>query len=210
MKLYTFPSAPSPQRVHLFMKEKGIDIESQLIDMRAGEHLGEAFKKINPRMTVPALQLDDGTTISEVIAILHYLETAYPETPLFGTTAKEKAVITEWEHRIESECFMGIAEALRNRGDAFKNRALPGPLDLAQIPELVDRGRLRTSVFFEVLNQQLENNEYVAGDQFSVADITATVAVNFSKWIKIELPEQLIHLHAWRERMMSPDRKMNQ
>lgn len=197
MKLYTFPSAPSPQRVHIFMQEKGIDIDTKFVDMMKAEQLSDGYKAVNPNATVPALVLDDGTVISEVVAICRYLEAKFPDKPLMGIDAKEQALVCEWDHRIESECMSGIAEALRNKGDAFKNRALPGTLDLEQIPELVPRGRKRIAAFFEVLDAQLANNQYIAGESFSMADITAFVAVNFAGWVKMKVPEELEHLHRW-------------
>jgi len=210
MKLYTFPSAPSPQRVHIFMQEKGIAIDSEIVDLMKGAQLADAYKAINPQCTVPALVLDDGTVISEVVAICRYLEAAYPDTPLMGSSAKEQALVCEWDHRVEMECISGIAEALRNKGDAFKNRALPGTLDLEQIPELVPRGLKRIAAFFEVLDAQLANHPYVAGDNFSMADITAFVAVNFAGWVKVKVPAELKHLNRWRAEIAErPGAKIN-
>lgn len=197
MKLYTYPPAPSPQRVEIFMKEKAIEIAAEHVDMTASEQLQPAYKAINPRGTVPTLVLDDGTAISEVIAICQYLEAIYPETPLFGTTAKEKALVCEWDHRIEMECLWAIADVFRNQGDHFKGRAMPGSLDLEQIPELVDRGRLRLDAFFKILDRQLAEHEFVTGDNFTMADITAYVAMNFIGWIKVSMPDELTNLKRW-------------
>jgi len=199
MKLYTFPSAPSPQRVHLLLKEKGVEIPCEFVDMKNVAHLSDEYKAINARCTVPALVLDDGTVISEVVAICHYLEALYPDVPMFGHDPKEKALISEWDHRVELECLLGIADALRNRGDAFKGRALPGALDFEQIPELVPRGIARIKGFFEILDTQLANNRFVAGDTFSMADITAFVAVGFSRWVKVEVPAELSNVHRWHQ-----------
>ncbi len=201
MKLYSYPPAPSPQRVHIFMKEKGIAVPTEFIDMMKQEQLRDEYKAINPRGTVPTLVLDDGTMISEVTAICRYFEAINPGNPLFGSDAKQQAVIAEWDHRIEMELLTGIAEAFRNRGEAFKNRALPGALDIEQISELVPRGIKRINFFFEILNEQLVNNAYVAGDSFSVADITAFVCVNFAGWVKITVPEEQTHLRRWLHEM---------
>ncbi len=197
MKLFTFPTAPSPQRVHIFLLEKGVQIPFEFVDLQAKAQLSEAYRKINPRCTVPALVLEDGTVISEVISICHYLESTYPEIPLMGSNAKERALISEWDHRTELESLLAIADALRNKSDAFQGRALPGALDVEQIPELVPRGIARINGFFEILNEQLGDNQYVAGSAFSMADITAFVSVNFSRWVKVQAPEELIHLHRW-------------
>lgn len=198
MKLYTFPSAPSPQRVHFFLQEKGLEIPCESVDLRSGEQLGDAYKSINPRCTVPALVLDDGTMISEVIAICRYLESAYPKNPLMGVSAQEQALICEWDHRVEQECLLAIAEVLRNRSDAFKGRALPGALDVEQIPALVDRGFKRIDAFYKVLDHQLSMHPFVAGCSFSIADISAFVAVNFARWIKVDVSADLSHLHRWK------------
>jgi len=197
MILYTFPPAPSPQRVHIFLKEKGIDIPFEQVDMMKQEQLSASFKSINPRGTVPALVLDDGTVVSEVVAICRYLDAVFPEKSLHGSDPRQQALVAEWDHRIEMECMMGIAEALRNKGDAFKNRALPGPLDIEQIADLVPRGLKRIGAFFEVLNEQLADNQFVTGDDFSVADITAFVAINFAQWVKMSVPDELTHLKRW-------------
>lgn len=201
MKLYTFPSAPSPRRVHLFLQDKGIEMPFETVDMRANAQLSDAYKTINPRGTVPALFLDDGTVISEVVAICHYLEACYPDSPLLGRDAKERALICEWDHRVEMECLMAVADALRNGSDAFKDRALPGALNLEQIPELVTRGVIRLKAFFQLLDVQLSQHQFVAGDAFSMADITAFVSVGFARWIKVEIPEELHHLQRWRKQI---------
>jgi glutathione S-transferase len=199
MKLYTYPPAPSPQRVALFMKVKNIELPIELVDMKTQAHMSESFKKVNPRMTLPTLVLEDGTVISEVVAICRYLEAYFPDysPSLLGEEAKEQALICEWDHRIETELLLAIADALRNRGQGFKDRALPGALNLTQIPELVPRGLKRIEAFFAILDQQLSSNEHIAGQKFSVADITAFVAIKFSAWVKVEVSEQYVHLHRW-------------
>lgn len=205
MKLYTFPMAPSPQRVHAFMKEKGIEIPCEIIDMMKAEQLSEAYRTINPRCTLPALVLEDGTVISEVVAICRYLDKAYPDVPLYGEDAKQTGIITEWEHRAEIELGSAIADALRNKGEAFKNRALPGALDIEQIPELVERGHKRIAAFFEVLDKQLESNPFIAGDTFSAADIAVTIFINFAAWVKATVPESLVNLTAYMKHQAERD-----
>lgn len=197
MKLYTYPAAPSPQRVHILLREKGIEIPCEEIDLRAKEQLSAEYRAINPRCTVPALVLDDGTMICEVVAICHYLEALYPQVPLLGKNPRQKALISEWNHRVEMECLLPIADALRNKGEAFKGRALPGALDLEQIPELVPRGIKRIEAFQKVLDQQLSNNAFVTGEEFSMADISAFVGVNFARWVKVYVPDELFNLQRW-------------
>lgn len=197
MKLYTYPMAPSPQRVHVLMKEKGIEIPCEVIDMMKGEQLSDDYRAVNPNCTVPALVLDNGTVISEVVAICRYLDKAFSGVSLYGESAEQIALITEWEHRIEMELGAAIAEALRNKSPAFENRALPGALDLAQIPELVERGHKRIAAFFEVLDKQIDGKEFVVGDSFTAADIAAVIFVNFAGWVKASVPESLTHLTAY-------------
>lgn len=198
MILYTYSKAPSPQRVEYFMREKGIALNTQQVNMMKGEHLSADYKQKNPRATLPALILDDGTVISEVVAICRYLEVTYENTPaLLGIDAQQQAVICEWDHRIEFELLSAVADALRNTHTVYKNRALPGALDLEQIPELVPRGLKRIKAFFEILDKQLSVHPFVAGDHFSFADITAFVGINFSAWVKVTVPEELTHLHRW-------------
>ena len=198
MMLYTFSLAPSPQRVEIFMKEKGINIPSETVDMMKQEQLSDNYKEINPRATLPALVLDDGTVISEVVAICRYLEISNPDTPLLlGEDAKQQALIGEWDHRLESEFLLPIADALRNQGDGFKGRALPGVLDIEQIPQLVTRSIKRIKAFLEILDKQLSDNKFVAGDTFSMADITAYVGISFAVWVQISVPEELKNINRW-------------
>lgn len=198
MMLYTFSLAPSPQRVEIFMKEKGINIPSETVDMMKQEQLSDNYKEINPRATLPALVLDDGTVISEVVTICRYLEISNPDTPLLlGEDAKQQALIGEWDHRLESEFLLPIADALRNQGDGFKGRALPGVLDIEQIPQLVTRSIKRIKAFLEILDKQLSDNKFVAGDTFSMADITAYVGISFAVWVQISVPEELKNINRW-------------
>ena len=200
LKLYDCTTAPSPRRARMVLTEKGIEHENIQIDLRTGEQMGEAFRKINPRCTVPALVTEDGV-LTENAEIAAYLEAIYPETPLLGTTAYEKAQIAKWNWRCEMEGLLSIASALRNSTPAMKDRALPGPRNIAQIPELAQRGLKQITWFFEDLNEQLAQNDYVAGDNYSVADITATVVVDFARWVKVFPQDSQTALLGWHERM---------
>ena len=140
MKLYTYDPAPNPRRLALFLKLKGLAIDTRQVDLLANEQLGDAYRQINPALSVPALVLDDGTVLTEVIGMYTYLDELHPQPPLMGSTAAERAQVISWCHRLFSGLMMAIAGALRNRGKSFINRALPGPLDTPQIPELVERG----------------------------------------------------------------------
>jgi glutathione S-transferase len=205
MKVYDCKTAPSPRRVRIFLAEKGVEMPVVQVDLSSGEHLSEAFRKINPWCTVPVLALDDGTIISEVVAVCRYLEEAYPDPPLMGRDAKEKAVVAMWDHRFEIDGFLAVAEALRNASPRMQGRALPGPAEVAQIPALVERGKARVGRFFAALNERLGESEYVAGDQYTMADITAQVSVDFAAWIKLSPGDEHPHLKRWHENVSRRD-----
>ncbi len=197
MKFYDCATAPSPRRVRIFIAEKGIDLETVQVDLSSGEQFSDAFRAINPDCVVPALVLDDGTCLSEVTAICQYLEEYKPEPTLWGDNATERAFATAWNAKAEQQGLTGMAEAFRNSAPGLKGRALPGPNGYEQIPELAARGRQRVQDFFEKLDAQLADNEYVAGGHYSIADITAMVFVDFAKRARIEPPESLTHLARW-------------
>ncbi|MGA8005467.1 MAG: glutathione S-transferase [Burkholderiales bacterium] len=196
--LYDCATAPSPRRARILLAEKGVPHESVQVDLRNGEQLGEAYRRINPQCTVPALRTEEGSLLTDNAAITAYLEARYPEPPLLGTTPQEKAEIASWNWRIEFEGLLAIAEAMRNSAPAMANRALPGPVDYPQIPELARRGLARVEQFFVALNERLAGRDYVAADRLSVADITAVVAVDFARVVKVKPGEQHPHLQRWR------------
>ncbi len=183
--------------MRIFLAEKGVDIPLVPVNLREGEQLGEAFRKINPDCTVPVLELDDGTMISEIFAICQYLESQYPEPALMGRNSVEQAMVAMWNTKIEQNGIVALAEILRNRAKGMQDRALTGPINLAQIPQLVDRGRTRAVAFFDRLDDQLENGAYVTGEQFSMADITAYVMVEFGEWSKIAIKDSQTNLQRW-------------
>ena len=199
--LYDCATAPSPRRARILLAEKGISHATVQVDLRQGEQLGEAYRRINPQCTVPALITEDGTLLSDNAAITAYLEAAYPEPPLLGRSPQEKAEIASWQWRIEFEGLMAIAEALRNSAPAMAGRALPGPVAYAQIPELAQRGLLRVQQFFDTLNERLAGRDFIASERFSVADITAVVAVDFARIVKLKPGEAHPHLLRWRAAM---------
>lgn len=203
MKLYDFAPAPSPRRVRMFLAEKGVTLSTVQVDLRSGEHLQEEFRKVNPWCTVPALELDDGTVISESIAICRYLEDVYPDPPLMGRTPVEKGVIAMWEHWAEIDGFLAAAEAFRNSTPGMRGRALTGGVNVDQIPALVDRGKARVARFFDGLNTRLADSPYLAGPEFSVADITALITVDFAGWMKLTLDETLTHARRWHDTVSS-------
>ena len=199
--LYDCATAPNPRRARIFLAEKGLTHETVQIDLRTGEQMSDAFRRINPRCTVPALRVDDALVLSDNAAIAAYLEAQYPQPPLLGRSAQDKAEIASLNWRMEFDGLMPVAEALRNSSPAMVDRALPGPVNYPQIPELAQRGHARAQRFFAELNEHLAGRSFVAAGQFSVADITAVVAVDFARIIKLKPDANLPHLMRWRAAM---------
>lgn len=198
MKLYQSNNSPNSRRVGIYLAEKGISMTVVPVDLGAGEQFSEAYAAINPRRVVPALVLDDGSAIGEVPAIIRYLEETHPDRPLLGSTPKEKAVISMWERRMEQEGFAAVMETVRNGAPGLKGRAIAGPHQYDQIPELVERGRRRIADFYGDLEARLAEVPFVAGDQFSVADITAVVAIDFAKnALSLEIPGENAESRRW-------------
>ena len=204
MKLYHATSSPNSRRVRIFLAEKGVSIPLVTVDLGKGEQHSDAYRAINPRRVVPALVLEDGTAIGEVPAICRYIEETHPTPPLLGETAKEKAKISMWERRAELEGFAAVMEAIRNAAPALKGRAIAGPYDYEQIPELAERSKLRVKNFFADFDARLAEAPFVAGQRFSVADITALVTVDFAaKAINFSVPDQHRSLKRWCEAISS-------
>jgi len=201
VQLYSFPGAPSPMRVELMLNYKGVSVPTEIVDIRQAAQFTAAYRRINPRCTVPALVLDDGSCLSEVIAICLYLESRFPDMPVFGTSDSERAHVVNWMHRIFNEGFLPAAELLRNTSEAFRNRALPGPDDIEQIPALAERGRRRLAVFFQSIDSALAEREFLVGDQLSQADIDAWVAIYFARWTKTSPSDEMTRLAGWRQRV---------
>jgi glutathione S-transferase len=197
MKLYTYDAAPNGQRLNQFLKYKGIEIDTTQVDLGSGEQMGDTYKAINPYCTIPALVLDDGTLLTEVIGILTYLEESHPEPPLLGTGAKEKAQVISWVHRITMMMTSAIADVLRNGKESWKDRALPGPINVPQLPELVERGRLRLAAFYPIVDAHLAQSGYLAGEHLTFADIDLYIACGFARWVKQGIPQECEHLQAW-------------
>jgi glutathione S-transferase len=196
--LYESKGSPNSRRVRLFIAEKGIDIPMKPVDLGTKEQFSDAYRTINPRSQVPALALADGPVITEVLAIWRYLEEAYPQTPLLGTTATSKALIAMWERRAELDGFAPVMEGVRNAVPGLKGRALSGPHAYDQIAELVERSKQRVANFFADFNERLETVRYVAGDEFSAADITTLVTVDFAaNALKMAIPAEHTAFQRW-------------
>ena len=199
--LYDCATAPSPRRARILLAEKGVAHGTVQVDLRTGEQMGDAYRRVNPHCTVPALQTGEGPLLTDNAAIAAWLEARFPEPALLGVTPAEKAEVASWNWRIEFEGLLAIAEALRNGSPSMANRALPGPVDYAQIPALAERGRARTQQFFATLEAHLADRDFIATDRFSLADITAVVAVDFARVVKVKPGEQHPHVQRWRAAM---------
>jgi glutathione S-transferase len=183
--------------VRIFLAEKGISVPMVQVDLRNGEQFTPAFRAINPDCTVPVLELDNGTRITDILAICRYFEELYPDPPLMGQSAEERAVIESWLRRIEWDGFYVARDVFRNATPGFKGRALPGPDPCEQIPALAERGRVRIQHFFAWLDARLAENEFICGPRFTVADISGMVAIDFSGWAKLKAPDHMTHLRRW-------------
>lgn len=198
MKLYESQGSPNSRRVRIFLSEKGIGIELIPVDISAKAQFSPEYSAINQHNVVPTLLLEDGTAIGEVPAIWRYLEEIYPAKPLLGTDAKDRALVFMWERWAEQEGFAAVMEAVRNWVPGLASRALPGPRNYEQIPALVERNEARVGHFYTDLNARLETTRFVAGDRFSVADITAVVAIDFAvSALELHIPDELSALRTW-------------
>ena len=200
MKLYQSNNSPNSRRVRIYLAEKGISMPIVPVDLGTGEQFSPAYAAINPRLVVPTLVLDDGTAIGEAPAIIRYLEEENSAPALLGTSPKSKAVVAMWERRIEQEGFASVMEAVRNAVPRLKNRAIAGPHDYEQIPALVERSRQRVANFYAEFNARLADVPFISGDEFSVADITGVVTVDFAtKAAGLPIADEHAALKRWYE-----------
>jgi len=202
---YDCSTAPSPRRARIILAEKKVPHDVVNIDLSKAEQMGKAYRAINPACTVPALKLEDGHILTDNAGIAAYLEAVYPEPPLFGVTDMEKSEIASWNSRLEMEGLMPMANALRNANPHMKDRALPGPHNFAQIPDLAARGMERLDIFYDTLEARLEGRHYIATDRFSVCDITAIVMIDFCKVIRKQPGEHHTNIAAWRAHINERD-----
>ena len=199
MIFYDCSTAPSPRRARMFIAEKGLEIDTREVSLLKAEQLSPEFLAINPSATVPVLVTDDGTPLTENLGIAAYLEATFPEPPLMGTTPQEKGEILMWTAIAEMQGGLPVAEALRNSNPHMKGRAIPGPANFDQIPELAERGMTRIGLFFDKVNTHLEGRDFVATDRFTLADITAFVLIDFARVVKIRVTDTHPHLLRWYE-----------
>lgn len=207
MKLYDCHVAPNPRRARMFLAEKGLTLETIEVDILGGENLQPTFLAINPRGLLPVLELDDGTRIDEVMAICRYVEEWQPAPPLLGRDARERAIVTSRQRKMEFEGMIAGSEVFRNSHAGFASRSLPGAgtAVLPAIPALVERGRQTLARFFDWLEIYLGEADYLAGDAFTMVDITALCAVDFAGWCDIRIPPANTRTHHWYARVSARD-----
>lgn len=196
MKLFQIGYTPSSRKVRVFLHEKSIEVPME--DVADGFQLSEAFVRMYPHAMVPMLQLDDGTQLGEALAICRYFEVLHPATPLMGSDAQACAVIDMWERRACNEGTAAVEDIFRNSHPLMVDRGLAGTNEpVPQIPALVERGRDRLRRFFTKFDRQLADHRFVAGDTFSIADITTLCTIDFGRWCQLEIPPECTHLHRW-------------
>jgi glutathione S-transferase len=191
MKLYDGGRAPNPRRTRIFLAEKGIKLPLEPIDLGAMQHRSAAYTAVNPIQRVPALELDDGTVITESIAICRYFEELQPDPPLFGRGALEIASVEMWNRRLELHLLFPVSHVFRNSHPAMKEMEVP------QVSAWAEANKPRVLEFIALLDRELIGRAFVAGDKFTVADITGLVAVDFMKPAKLAVPDALKNLKRW-------------
>lgn len=198
MIFYDCLTAPSPRRARILLHEKQVPHEVVNIDLMKAEQMSDEYRLINPSCTVPALKLDDGTILTENAGIAAYLESAFPNPPMLGSSDVEKGLVASWNAKVEFEGLYAAAEALRNSSPMMKGRALTGAANYDQIPQLAERGFARLNAFFDMLDKRLEGRAFIAIDGFSIADVSAAVVIDFARVVKVKPQEHHKNLIRWR------------
>ena len=198
MKLYDFELTPNAQRVRVFLAEKGLEVPTEQLNVRDDDQFVEPFTSMNPFHCVPFLELDDGTVIAESMSICRYLEELNPEPPLFGRTAEERAVIDMWLRRFELDAFIPMLHAVRNHVPMFAGRVVPGTrTDLPQLPVMVTRGKEMMEVFLARVEPHMAQNEFIAGPDFTIANITGYFTVRMTNALEMDITTSYPAVTAW-------------
>jgi glutathione S-transferase len=192
MKIYDSQLAPNPRRVRMFLAEKGVDVPYEQVNIAKAENRQPAFLAKNPMGTVPVLELDDGTCIAESVAICRYFEGLHPEPPLMGVDLQDRAIVEMWNRRMELELLMPIAQVFRNTHEFFKGR-------IEQVPEYGEASRRTAEKRLAWLDGELADRDYIAGDRFTIADITALAAIDFGRVSGIRVQPDQKNLARWHE-----------
>ena len=191
MKLYDGGRAPNPRRVRIFLTEKGIEVPLVPVDMGAMGHRSPEVASRNPLRRLPVLELDDGTVITESVAICRYFEETHPEPPLFGTGAVGKAKVEMWQRRMELNFLSAVASAFRHLHPAMKEWEVP------QIAEWGEANKPKALDFLAFLDSELADREFIASDAFSIADITGMIGIDFMKPARIAVPDECANVRRW-------------
>lgn len=197
MKLYDGGRAPNPRRVRIFLAEKGVEVPLVPVDMGAMGHRSAEVTALNPIQRLPVLELNDGTVITESVAISRYFEELYPEPALFGRGAVGKALVEMWQRRVELHLFASVAAAFRHIHPAMIEWEVP------QIPAWGEANKPKALAFLDILDKQLATNAFIAGDDYSIADITGLVAIDFFKPARIQMPDHVTHVKRWYDAVSS-------
>ncbi len=190
MKIYDSQTAPNPRRVRIFLAEKGIDVPYEQVDIVAAANRAPEFRVKNPMGTLPVLELDDGTCIAESVAICRYFEELHPEPPLMGTSGRDRALVEMWQRRMEFELFLPITQVFRNTHPFFTGR-------IPQVAEYGEVSRKAAEVRMTWLDGVLADRAFIAGDRYTIADITALCAIDFGRVSKIRIQPEQPHLARW-------------
>lgn len=193
MKILQTKTAPNPRRVRVFLAEKGVEVPFEELDLMQGALKSPEFTKLNRFQRVPVLLLDDGTAIAETMAICRYFEETRPEPALFGTGAAGRALVEMWNRRMELGLFFNVAQAFRHLHPAM------APLEVPQVAAWGEACKPRAQEVLQFLDEELATRRFIAGADYSVADITALVAMDFMKPARVERPGGLKHLARWHE-----------
>jgi len=196
MKLYDFTMAPNPRRVRIFLAEKGIEVPLVQVNLASAENRKPEFLAKNPMGTLPVLELDDGTYLAESVAICRYFEELKPQPALLGIDAKDRAIVEMWNRRMELDLFFPVAQAFRNTSDFFKGR-------IPQVPEWGKVCKESALKRLEWLDKELATRQFIAGDRYSIADITALVAVDFGRPTNIRIAPEQKNLARWYQAVAS-------
>lgn len=197
MKLFDGGRAPNPRRVRVFLAEKGLEVPLVPVDMGALEHRKQPVSSRNPLQRLPVLELDDGTVITESVAICRYFEELHPEPALFGRGALGKTLVEMWQRRMELNLLSCVAAAFRHIHPAMREWEVP------QIPEWGEANKPKAVEFLRLLDGELAQREFVAGDAYSIADITGLIAIDFMKPARIKVPEDCGNVLRWYQAVSS-------
>ncbi len=190
VKIYDSQTAPNPRRVRIFLAEKGISVPYEQVDIVKADNRSAAFRAKNPFGTLPVLELEDGTCIAESVAICRYFEELHPNPPLMGTTGRDRALVEMWQRRMEFEVFLPITQVFRNSHPFFAGR-------IPQVPEYGEVCRTAAETRLAWLDTVLADREFIAGDRYTIADITALCGIDFGRVSKIRIQPEHAHLARW-------------